>query len=46
MKSAIVEKHPMQFISVFCTAASIYYVGKLVIKDIKEGSDNNIKKTS
>ena len=30
----IAERQPMQFISVMCTIASAYYVGKLVLQDV------------
>lgn len=33
---AIVEKKPMQIISVAMTMASLFYIGKLAIKDINQ----------
>mmetsp|Transcript_2538 Transcript_2538/g.5413 ORF Transcript_2538/g.5413 Transcript_2538/m.5413 type:complete len:334 (-) Transcript_2538:191-1192(-) len=38
MKRAFVEKRPLQIVSVLCTLTSVFYVGKLAVRDIKEGT--------
>jgi len=37
LNRAFVEKRPLQFVSVFCTMVSVFYVGKLAAKDLKGG---------
>lgn len=39
VKRAFVEKRPLQMVSILCTLASAYYVGKLTVEDIKESSN-------
>lgn len=46
LKCAIVEKQPMQVISVLCTITAIFLVGKMIIKDIKEDSAKDARKSS
>ncbi|KAL7530715.1 hypothetical protein ACHAXR_003638 [Thalassiosira sp. AJA248-18] len=36
VKRAFVEMRPLQVVSVLCTMASVFYVGKLAAKDMKE----------
>lgn len=33
---AFVDRRPLQIISVMCTLASVFYVGKLTAKDLRE----------
>jgi uncharacterized membrane protein len=45
LNCAIVEKNPMQIISVALTMASIFYVAKLAINDINQDDCKDTKKS-